>query len=77
MTANNIDKEYCDIHSGCLESIKNLEKSDNSQWEHINTIEKTLPKLVPVWVTIVLMVSSALTGSALTFAAMCFKFSGK
>ena len=70
------ENQQCKDHSGCMESIKNLQDSDKTQWKHIDTIEAKLPKLVPVWVTIVLMISSALTGSALTFAGMIIKFSG-
>lgn len=69
--------EKCDAHSGFEKSIENLEKSDVDQWIHINSIEAALPRLVPVWVVIVLMVSSALTASALTFAGMIIRFSGK
>ncbi len=66
----------CKDCSGYTARVENLEKSDETQWEHINKIEATLPKLVPVWVTVVLMVMSGLTGSALTFAGMIIKFSG-
>jgi len=69
-------KEKCDAHSGFEKSIENLEKSDTDQWNHINKIEAALPRLVPVWVAIVLMVMSGLTGSALTFAGMIIRFSG-
>lgn len=71
-----MDKEKCDAHSGFDEAIENLKESDKDQWTHINTIEAALPRLVPVWVVIVLMVMSGLTGSALTFAGMIIKFSG-
>ena len=69
--------EKCEAHSGFDEAIKNLRKSDVDQWKHIDAIEARLPKLVPVWVTIILMVMSAVTGSALTVAVMFIKFSGK
>jgi len=68
--------EKCDAHSGLAKSIENLEKNDVDQWVHINKIEAALPRLVPVWVAIVLMMMSGLTGSALTFAGMIIKFSG-
>jgi len=69
-------KERCDAHSGFEKSIENLEKSDVDQWTHINKIEAALPRLVPVWVALVLMLMSGLTGSALTFAGMIIKFTG-
>lgn len=69
-------KEKCDAHSGFEKSIENLEKSDIDQWTHINKIEAALPRLVPVWVALVLMLMSGLTGSALTFAGMIIKFTG-
>jgi hypothetical protein len=69
--------EECKAHSGLSKSVENLEKSDNEQWEHITAIEKALPRLMPLWVTVILMASSAVTGSALTFAGMIIKFSGK
>jgi len=56
--------------------IEQLKKSDDEQWEHINGLEKALHRLVPVWTTVVLMVMSAMTGSALTFAGMIIKFTG-
>jgi len=67
--------EKCEAHSGLTKSIDNLEKSDIDQWTHINKIEAALPRLVPVWVAIVLMLMSGLTGSALTFAGMILKLS--
>ena len=69
-------KERCDAHSGFEKSIENLEKSNVDQWTHINKIEAALPRLVPVWVALVLMLMSGLTGSALTFAGMIIKFTG-
>lgn len=69
--------DYCDAHSGFEKAINNLEKSDVDQWKHIEAIEARLPKLVPVWVTIILMVMSAVSGSALTIAVMFIKFAGK
>ena len=57
------------------EQISQLKESDNTQWEHITGLEKAIQRLVPVWTTIVLMVMSGVTGSALTFAGMIMKFS--
>lgn len=68
---------FCSEHSGFVESLKNLKISDEKQWTVIDKIEAALPKLVPVWVTIILMVMSGLTGSALTFAGMIMKFTEK
>lgn len=68
--------EECKAHSGLKADVENLKKSDSDQWLHITAIETALPKLLPVWVTIVLMVMSGLTASALTFAGMWMKFSG-
>lgn len=56
--------------------INNLKTSDNEQWDAINEIRRFMHKLVPVWVTVVLMVMSAVTASALTFAGMLIKISG-
>ncbi len=50
--------------------VGNLKESDSGQWAEINKIREFMRKLVPVWVTVVLMAMSAVTGSALTFAAM-------
>lgn len=63
----------CDVHE---QQIKQLEKDTDEQWTHINDVEKSLRKLVPIWTTIVLMVMSAVTGSALTFAGMIVRFVG-
>jgi len=68
------EKQKCDIHET---KIARLEKDTTDQWTHINKIEDMMRKLVPVWTTVVLMVMSGLTGSALTFAAMIMKFTGK
>jgi hypothetical protein len=65
--------EKCAVHN---EQIKQLQNSDTDQWDHINKIEAALHKLIPVWLTILMMVMSALTGSALTFAGMIIKFAG-
>ena len=59
-----------DVHE---EQIRHLEKSDEDQWEHITTLETTMSKRVPIWVTIVLMAMSAMTGSAFTFATMIMR----
>ena len=56
------------------EQITQLKESDKDQWDHINGLEKAIQKLVPVWVTVVLMAMSAITASALTFAGMMIKF---
>lgn len=53
--------------------IITLEKSDTNQWVEINKLREFMRKLVPVWTTVVLMVMSAVTGSALTFAGMIIK----
>ncbi len=53
--------------------ITNLKSSDTDQWEHITRLEKALSRLVPVWTTVVLMAMSAMTASALTFAAMILR----
>ncbi len=64
----------CAVHG---EKIRQLEASDKTQWEHINKWNDTIRKYVPVWVTIVLMAMSGITGAALTFAGMMIKFAGK
>lgn len=74
---NSLAIEVCPEHSGITSSLDSLKDSDKSQWEHINGIEKALSHLVPVWTAIVLMVMGTVTGSALTFAGMMFKFAGK
>ncbi len=53
--------------------IINLKASDTDQWDHITRLEKALSRLVPVWTTVVLMAMSAMTASALTFAAMILR----
>jgi len=63
----------CAVHT---EKLTKLEKSDEDQWKHINSIHDQLGRLVPVWTTLVLMAMSALTASALTFAGMMVKFIG-
>jgi len=57
--------------------VQTLKKSDNDQWDAINDIRQFMRKLIPVWVTVVLMVLSGITGSALTFAGMVIRMSGK
>ena len=65
------EKMKCDIHET---KILRLEQDTIEQWMHINKLEDTMRKLVPIWTTVVLMVMSGLTGSALTFAGMIIKF---
>lgn len=57
--------------------VDNLKDSDSGQWAEINKIREFMRKLVPIWVTVVLMVMSAITGSALTFAGMLTRLNGK
>ena len=57
--------------------VSNLKDSDGDQWAEINKIREFMRKLIPVWVTVVLMAMSAITGSALTFAGMIIKMAGK
>jgi len=54
-------------------AIDNLEKNDTEQWDAINELRLFMHKLVPVWVTVVLMGMSAVTASALTFAGLLLK----
>ena len=71
--AGETEKPLCITHT---ERIGRLMGDTTEQWIHINKLEEVMRKLVPVWTTIVLMVMSGLTGSALTFAGMIIKFSG-
>ena len=57
--------------------VGTLKKSDNDQWSAINEIRQYMRKLIPVWVTLVLMAMSAVTASALTFAGMAIRMVGK
>ncbi len=59
------------------EQITQLKESDKDQWTHINGLEKAMRKLIPIWVTVVLMAMSAVTGSALTFAGMIIRLIGQ
>lgn len=63
--------EQLEVHAS---KIERLEKDTDEQWTHINKIEDMLHKLVPVWVALVLMAMSGITGAALTFAGMIIKF---
>lgn len=57
--------------------VNNLKDSDKDQWDAINELRRFMHKLVPVWTVIVLMTASSITASALTFAAMMIRMSGK
>ncbi len=57
--------------------VETLKKSDDDQWNAINEIRQYMRKLIPVWVTLVLMAMSAVTASALTFAGMAIRMVGK
>jgi len=72
MTAE--DKPQCEVHG---EQISQLRTSDDRQWIKLNEHDSLFRKYVPLWTTVILMVSSALTGSALTFAGMIIKFAGR
>ncbi len=57
--------------------VDTLKKSNDEQWGAINDIRLFMRKLIPIWTATVLMAASFITGSALTFAGMVIKFSGK
>lgn len=60
------------------DSIKELKRHDEKQWVEIgklrDSIANALTRLIPVWVGVVLTVAGLVTGSALTFAGVIFKF---
>ena len=67
-----------DERVGIVETeVDNLKKSEDDQWTAISDLRKFMQRLVPIWTTIVLMVMSAVTASALTFAGMLIKMAGK
>ncbi len=61
--------------------ISTLKESDSNQWSAIDKLRERfdllMRKWVPVWVTITLTLMGTITGSAITFAGMILKFSGK
>lgn len=57
--------------------VGTLVKSNDEQWAAINRIREFMRKLVPIWVTIILMTMSAITASALTFAGMLIRISNQ
>ena len=57
--------------------VTNLKDSDGHQWAEIKGIREFMRKLIPIWVTVVLMAMSAITASALTFSGMIIKMAGK
>jgi len=70
--------ETADTKIAVIETeVETLKRSDTDQWSAINEIRRYMRKLIPVWVVTVLMAASFITGSALTFAGMIIKFSGK
>ncbi len=70
--------ETADTKIAVIETeVETLKKSDNDQWSAINEIRQYMRKLIPVWVTLVLMAMSAVTASALTFAGMAIRMVGK
>jgi hypothetical protein len=60
------------------DSIRELKKHDDKQWVEIGklreSIANALTRLIPVWVGVVLTMAGLITGSALTFAGVIFKF---
>jgi len=58
--------------------VDNLKDSDSNQWSAIDKLKEKfdllMRKWVPVWMTLMLTGMGAITGSALTFAAMILKF---
>lgn len=71
-------EQPCGAHT---EAIENLKKDTADQWKAINTLrtkfDEIMHRWIPVWVAIVLTVMGTVTGSALTFAGMIIKFSGR
>lgn len=57
--------------------VATLKRSDTDQWEAISDIRQFMRKLIPIWTATVLMAASFITGSALTFAGMVIRMSGK
>ncbi len=57
--------------------VQTLKKSNDDQWQAINELRQYMHKLIPIWTALVLTAFGAITGSALTFAGMIVKFSGK
>lgn len=61
------------------EAISTLKTETAAQWSAITTLRNKLDEImrkwIPLWVTVVLMIMSGVTGSALTFAGMIIKFS--
>lgn len=74
MMANKTPEERIGINETEIDTLK---QSDEKQWTAIDDLRQFMRKLVPVWTTIVLMVMSGVTASALTFAGMMLKMSGK
>ena len=57
--------------------VETLKLSDIDQWLAINELRQLMHRHIQVWVTVVLMAMSAITASALTFAGMLVRMSGK
>lgn len=68
--------EYpCDVHAKQLEQ---LEESNKDQWTHINKlydrINEIMRKWIPVWVALILSLSTGITGAAIALVVAMFKF---
>lgn len=55
-------------------AIDDLKGEDNKQWAELDKIKEALTRLIPVWVGMVLTLAGLITGSAVTFAGVIFKF---
>ncbi len=70
--------ETADTKIAVIDSeVQTLKKSDDDQWQAINELRQYMHKLIPIWTALVLTVFGAITGSALTFAGMVIRMSGK
>ena len=71
-------EQPCGAHT---EAIENLKRDTADQWAAITTLRGRLDELmrkwIPVWLAAILAAMSGVTASALTFAGMIIRFSGK
>jgi len=58
--------EKCEDHSGCMQSLRQLEQSDRDLWEAVKKIQSR----PPVWATAVISLLTFMLGCSLTYASI-------
>lgn len=63
------DQDYCQMHSGIIQQLENLEDDRKEQWTAIDKLRNR----PPIWATVVLALLTGLLGASATYASLAVK----